>query len=136
MRVCNLFRILISSHNVKHLSVYISFTSCFPFLFIIAEAKLSLKLLSSYTTFFYSFLAWSFGKIWADNLGDLPLLLGLEGRSTNTISGVVLISGNIQAHSQISTKIHSTKRYILLYWQHIFISVLILYLFPKYSNLT
>lgn len=71
MRICSLFPIC--SHNVQHLSVYNSFTV----LFIIAEAKLSRKLLC-YT---------AFDKIWADNLGDLPLLFGLEGTSTKLSRG-------------------------------------------------
>lgn len=75
MRICSLFPIC--SHNVQHLSVYNSFAV----LFIIAEAKLSRKLLC------YTVLAWSFDKIWADNLGDLPLLFGLEGTSTKLSLG-------------------------------------------------
>lgn len=67
---CCLF--FISLYNVQHLSVFISFTSCFPIMFITTEAKFSLLSLSCCKALF--FFIW-----WADNLGDLPFTFVFRG---------------------------------------------------------
>lgn len=116
---CCLF--FISLYNVQHLSVFISFTSCFPIMFITTEAKFSLLSLSCCKALF--FFIW-----WADNLGDLPFTFGFRG---NIYKHRLWCNSKTRKNSSLSVNINKNslyqKVYLIILTTHFHISINIFY---------
>lgn len=115
---CCLF--FISLYNVQHLSVFISFTSCFPIMFITTEAKFSLLTLSCWKAFFFFW--------WADNLGDLPFTFGFRG---NIYKHRLWCNSKTRKNSSLSVNINKNslyqKVYLIILTTHFHISINIFY---------